>query len=412
MQTKIVIPNTNSPRFLLWIGFILSIINETLINIDIIPDNEIVKIIQYLIILLPIALNLIPLIHRGKYTLFYDELKSGIILIIVLGILSIFKSFHAGIFSFESIMQLIQIILPFLYAYLMINLFNANEIDEFIVFSLVCTWIGYIADIGITQFFNLSNYSAISYLTSFSAFENSIFAEIASGLGAYCIYNFRRKPFLAILSLALNLFIFKRVFVLMAVVLFVICLLKKENDLIKEKSVVLTGFFWCIAIFATYLLYQPFMVQIIHKKLGVNLVAFTMSRVYRLWYVMEQNFQSYGLGSTSIYISSSNLDYLGAEFEMDFIRIMFEIGPLAIIAIVFTYLKIIRRNKYSFFLICFCFLNLLMANGLVRYWGWAMRLITIAIINNYDGNMNRIAPVPYRNIKSVILNIKSKTLKM
>ena len=406
MQANIKIPSVRSPRFILWIGFILSYFSEILIGMGVISDNVMVKVVQYVIILFPIGLNLLIMVSNKMPTVFYDEFISGIKLIAILGALSLFYSYRAGKFDFESIMQLIQIILPFLYGYLMINLFNLEEIKEFMIIALFLTWIGYISNIGISAFFDFSSYASISYITSYSAFENSTYAEVASGLSAYFIYNRKKMPMLAVLSLILNLFIFKRVFVLMVAVLFVLSLMGKENDLVKDKLVKFAKCFWCVFVFAFYFIYQPLVAGLISKKTGINIAEFTMARVYRLWYVMEHGFQSYGLGSTSLFINSSGVSYIGSEFEMDFIRIMFELGPIAIIAIVFTYLKIIRRNKYSFFLICFCFLNLLMANGLVMYWGWSMRLITIAIINNYGSGICRVEPVPYSETKNRIFRRK------
>lgn len=399
MQTIIRFPSVHSPRFILWIGFILSYFSEVLIGMGAIPDNNVVKLVQYVIILVPVGLNLLIIVFNKKPTAFYDELISGLKLIAILGSLSLFYSYRAGQFNFASIMQLIQIILPFLYAYLMINLFNLEEIKEFMIIALFLTWIGYISNVGLTNFFNISNYTSMSYLTSYSAFENSTFAEVASGLAAYFIYNAKKMPILATLTLILNLLIFKRVFMLMAVVLFILVLLNKEKDIVKEKTINFAKCFWCAIVFLFYFIYQPAGAQLIREKFGFDIVGFSMARVYRLWYVLEQGFQSYGLGSTSTFIHSSGLSYIGAEFEMDFIRIMFEIGPIAIVAIVFTYFKIIRRNKYSFFLICLCFLNLLMANGLVMYWGWSMRLITIAVINNYGSCFSRTGQLQFSDAK-------------
>lgn len=271
--------------------------------------------------------------------------------------------------------------------------------------ALVLTWIGYILEVGVVNFFDLSNYLSISFISSYSVFENSTYAEIASGLAAYFIYNRKRAPFSAVFAIALNLLIFKRVFCLMVLVLLGICLMKKKDDIVSERVIKWTGIFWCVLIFGVYFLYQPATVQWFNEKFGIDLVAFTMSRIYRLWYVLEQGFQSYGLGTTSVFINSSNVGYLGYEFEMDFIRIMFELGPIAIAVFVFSYLKITRRNKYAFYLICLCFLNLLMANGLVKYWGWTMRIVTIALINNYDEKGRQIQPIPYKKNKRIHLII-------
>ena len=78
-------------------------------------------------------------------------------MIIVLGILSLYRSFRVGQFSFESAMQLVQIFLPFMFAFLMINLFTPIQIQEFMKLALVLTWIGYILEVGVVNFFDLSN---------------------------------------------------------------------------------------------------------------------------------------------------------------------------------------------------------------------------------------------------------------
>ena len=66
--------------------------------------------------------------------------------------------------------------------------------------------------------------------------------------------------------------------------------MKKKDDIISERVIKWTGIFWCILIFGVYYLYQPSTVQWFNEKTGINLVAFTMSRIYRLWYVIEQGF--------------------------------------------------------------------------------------------------------------------------
>ena len=391
---KLVIPKIDSPRFLLWIGFVLSILIETLISMEILQDNEFIKIIQYVVILIPVIINFLILFHQRPQTLFNNELESCIIMVFFWLLLSLGVSLHAGKFTFETILQLIQIVLPCAFAYLMINLFNFDEINEFMIFTLILTWIGYLFSIGIEPFLNISNFLSISFIKSYSVFENSTYAELASGLAAYFIYYRKKTPFFTAMVLLLNFLIFKRVFVLMAVILFMISLMKRENDVVKQSTIRWAMVIWCIIIFFVYYIYQPTTVMWISDNFGIDLVAFTMSRIYRLWYMIEENFRSYGLGSTTVFIESLNIIYLGHEFEMDFIRIMFEIGPLAIISFVYTYLKIVRQNKYCFFLICLCFLNLLMANGLVRYWGWTMRILTIAMISNSGDNVNRVSQIP------------------
>ena len=249
MKLTVKIPKANSPKFLLWIAFGLSIISETMISMNIIPDNNIVKVIQYIIILVPVGLNFINLSLNKRERMFAEEFRVIVIMIIVFGILSLYRSFRVGQFSFESVMQLIQIFLPFMFAFLMINLFTPIQIQEFMKLALVLTWIGYILEVGLVNFFDLSNYLSISFISSYSLFENSTYAEIASGLAAYFIYNRKRAPFSAALAILLNLLIFKRVFFLMILVLLGICIMKKKDDIVSERVIKWTGIFWCVLIF-------------------------------------------------------------------------------------------------------------------------------------------------------------------
>ena len=142
-------------------------------------------------------------------------------------------------------------------------------------------------------------------------------------------------------------------------------------------------------IYSTYNLYLPQNASYIKLNYGIDLSKFTMSRILRLWYLIENCFVSYGLGSTTEYIESLHLSYLGHELEMDFIRIMYELGIIAVIVFIYIYLRITKRNIYSFCLMNLCFLNLLMANGLVKYWGWTMRILTIGLINYYEIKDNK-----------------------
>ena len=65
-----------------------------------------------------------------------------------------------------------------------------------------------------------------------------------------------------------------------------------------------------------------------------------MSRVLRLWYLIENNFVSYGLGSTTEFIESRHLFYIGHELEMDFLyKIMYELGIIAIAVFVVAYIR-------------------------------------------------------------------------
>lgn len=390
MNLKIQVPNVRSPKFVLWIALILTIISETLIGANLIEDSEITKVIQYSIILVPLGLNVLVLVIYWpkwyKKLLFIKELKVMIGLIFILGILSLHKSWVAEKFAFNSMMELIQILLPFVFTFFMLNFLTLDEIALFMRVTLWCTIAGYFISV---DFLSITAEDILRMLTvsTYSPFENSTFAEVSSGLCAYFIYNRKKMPVSAFIAIFLNLLVWKRVLVLMTVFLFIISIRGVADDIVKKSTIIVVTFAWIFFVFLIYYIYQPEIANKIRDLYGLNLESFTGYRIYRLWYVYECDFLSYGLGSSSNFISNYGR-FLGAEFEMDFIRIMFEVGPIAIIAICYSYFNVIQRNKYAFVLINFCFLNLLMANGLLRYWGWTLRIITVASINYYGNNVN------------------------
>lgn len=376
-------------------SLIMIIIYRTLVAINIVPNTGYTKILQYLIMIIPMILCSIKIyidreILKEKYTYFY-EIKKIVLVIGVFAIISFIKIISTKQFTTNTIMELLQLLWPFIYAFFIINFLNQDQIMLFMKISLIVTVMGYIYLIGIDSI-TISNILSISILDSYSPFENHIFAEVASGLAVYFVYYNKKAPCYCILAILLNFFIFKRVLMLSIVILLIVVILKKQDNMISKKAITVSIIVWSAIVIITYIAYQPAVSKFILSNTGFNLEEFTGYRIYRLWYVLENSFTSYGLGSTSAFLAQPQNLWVGVDFEMDFIRIMFELGPIAIVVLIYVYLKITRRNLYSYAIISVCFLNLLMANGLVMYFGWTFRIVTIALINYYDDSGNKIKP--------------------
>ena len=395
MNYKIKIQKPNNIKFWLWVSFLISIILELMVEMGLVSDTNITKTIQYVIILAPIIFRICEIFwnksKNGRAYYFDDEILWSFKIAGIILFLSLCKSLVAKWFTFKSIMEIIQILLPFLFAYVIVNSFTQGEIDSFMKVALFITVVAYIYDTG-SELLNISNYLKISVFNSYSPFENSTYAEMASGLAAYFIYNRKRMPGACWICVILNLLIFKRVFMLMTISLLILSFTKLSDIRLSKKTVWLNGAIWVGIISGCYYIYLPNNYEWIEQLLHIDLAKFTMARIYRFWYVLEHNFKSYGLGSTSEYLGRLNLGYIGPEFEMDWIRIFFELGIVAVVSLVFLYLRTTKRYIYSIVLINFCFLNLLMANGIVRYWGWSMRIVTLALIGyKYNKSVRQIA---------------------
>ncbi len=381
---KITVQKNMNQKFLLWCSLVLTFILETLITMGVLPDISIVKGIQYIITLFPLFLCGMHLYKdrefRRQEIYFGEELKTGILIMAVFAGCSLWQSIHARAFAKGVFLQLIQMLLPFIYAFLIINELTPKEIMSFMKITLFLTVIGYLFQIDYSQI-TLHNILTISMTSSYSPFENSSYAEIASGLAAYFIYNRKKEPVSFWISIILNFLIFKRVLVLMAVLLLFIEYFNWSNKKISFKWIKASVVFWLAAVFGYYYLIQPETAAAVYQNTGFSIDDFTMHRVYRLWYLIENNFASYGLGSTQEYLSAARYSWIGGEMEMDFVRFMVEVGPIAVLVFIYEYLKICKRNCYAYVMISMCFLNLLMANGILQYRGYVFRFITIAAIN-------------------------------
>lgn len=379
MSVNIKIPKLNSVKFLLLFSIFVSFTFEIIVGQS--SLNIILKGIKYIFMLIPILLSLLEiLLNRKRKYMFKSELNIGLVMVIVLLILSLYYSVKEAMFSLESIIELVQMFFPFIISFLLINFISEDDIILFMKYALVITIIGYI----IYEFksgvnlFSIKNYLKISLINSYSPFENDSFAEIASALSAFFIYYRKKLPGFCFFSIILNFLIFKRVLLLMTILLFIITLFDQENKSVPTYALIIDNIIWIGIIFITFKIYKDYTYRYDHFR--DVLANFTVTRIYRFWYVIERHFKSYGLGSTSVYLIKQNISYVGVNFEMDFIRIMFELGPIAIITMVYSYLKIAKSNLYSIILINFCFLNLLMANGILNYWGYSIRFIVILLI--------------------------------
>ena len=390
---KLIIPGKRNERYLFWFSSVISIMIETLIAIEIIPDILQVKMVQYVIILTPMFFCIrFFILNNGvckKRNIYLYELRKGWILIFLLSVLSLFKSMLNGKFGFESVMEILQLFLPFVYTFFVMNFMTEKEIMSFMKIALLCTVTGYFVLV-LKSDISIQDLSRISFIDSFSPFENHVFAEVASGLGAFFIYKRKEARGYCFIAIFLNFLIFKRVMMLMMLLLFLVALCRKENSTVHKKVITVSIVGWSALVFCVYNLYLPNNAKLLLEKTGIDLARFTMYRIYRLWYCIENQFTSYGLGSTTEFLRSLRQSWLGYEFEMDFIRIMFELGIIGIVLIVYTYMKMTRCNLYNYLLVSCCFLNLLMANGIVRYWGWTFRLITMAVVVYHGSNKYKL----------------------
>ncbi|HEM4403743.1 hypothetical protein NOL38_04500 [Streptococcus suis] len=394
---KLKIPNTSSVSFWLIASLLISFALEVLVQMKVIRDVPILKMGQYLLLLFPISLAFLQVIFQ-RYNRensieqipnlkFKNELKLGLLLGLIFLVLTLLRSYSEGIFSANSILEVFQITFPFIFSFVIVNFVSQKGITNFMKFSLIIVLIGLLFDER-ENLVVISNYLKISIFDSYSPFENNTFPQFAAPLGVYFVYHMRKYPFMAALALIVNFLIFKRVLLLMVIVLFIFRFFHLDKRFWKLGRYTKTyATLWFCIILLTYHMYLPENRVYYEQLLDVNFARFTVGRIYRFWYVNEQGFQSYGLGSTREFLFQKNLSYVGYDFEMDFIKTFFEIGPIAVASYVFVMLKSCGKNIYAVLAVQLYFLNYLMANGMYQYWSVSLLLLSIACISNDEENL-------------------------
>lgn len=387
---KIRIPEVSSVNFWLLLSLIMSFILEIMVQVGILVDSSWTKASQYVVLLLPVLFcfiqTIVNKINDGHNYVYEYEIKNGGVLASVFLLSTLWQSYTVGRFTSNSLLGIIQIFLPFIITFVVLNYISEDNLDLFMIIALIIVVIALLCNEG-ENLIILSNYTKISFFNSTSPFENNIFPQFAAPLGVYFIYNKEKHPIMLALVLFINLLIFKRVLIIMLLILYGIKVFKLEDIYIK-KNIFLYALIWFIIVRFTYYMYLPENSIYFEQLLHIDFADFTMARIYRFWFVLERGFVSYGLGSTSAFLSKMNLSYIGVDFELDFIRVMFELGSLSVATYIFIMLRICRQNLYSIAVISMYFLNYLMANGMFQYWSVTLILITIAYINKKNGMLS------------------------
>lgn len=358
-------------KSLLFFSLISLILIETFNNVGV--GTSFIKLLKYIITFIVFVICVIKIIKNlgiNKNLDYVFELKRIIIVSIVFLVISIFKIHQTKNFTTKTIEELIQLVIPVIYTFFIINFMKIEDIIKFMRYALITCLVAYVFTIGIENF-TISNFMSISFVDSYSPFESAPFAEIASSLSAFFIYYRKKCPISALFSFIFCFLVFKRMLLLQAVILLVVSLLNLNDKKINKAIVFFTKIFFFGSTFVFLFFLQEENSALFESIFGKNIGDFTMGRVYRLWYQLK-DFTSYGFGSTT--------DILGYNLELDLIKILIELGGVALAIFIYFYFDLIRYNLYSFIIIGCIFANLLFASCLTSTVGWIFRMISIGAI--------------------------------
>lgn len=324
--------------------------------------------------------NILNLILHKKNSIYGKNL----LLVIPLGILFFevsllrAKEAHHAIL-FRTYVQISLIVLPALYAMLLMNLLEMSSLIKLMQFTLICTVIVYLMEPGhdIVDLFNVKNWMNISIVHINSFTESSICSEIFFNLFAF--FNFYRNAkgdeirqrstrTCYKVSLIFTILSFKRLAMFSVIC---IILLNKIIDWRGQISKYLVPFLSIFFTIAT-VLYTEFMKGDLFP--GFDVYNFTTGRDYILSLWKQVDYTSYGYGSSMILI--------GRYLEMDLVQIFMELNIIALFAFAFVFFKIAGTNVYSIMIMTYAFLNMLTASSLPGSLSWVIAFVTISSVSS------------------------------
>lgn len=381
------------PKSILMFAFLASLFFNALGWSKIIDANTISKSSVYLFMLLPIVTGFliltIKLVRGTLRLLYFREMLIGVGLFALFIGVSLVKIHQTGRFTIGTFGEATRMVAPFIYVFLAVNILSHEDIDRIMITTLYAAWVAYI----INQFIITGGSHlgiSISIIDSSSPFENSEVSAIAFAIACYYIYFRKRHSACCFWSVLLTMVCFKRVYMLFVIILLVCSSNLNSGNLNKEQKVnkfirwplllVSSLLFVAATLFYLYTM-EPQNLAWTFEKLHLDVNAFSMYRSYRVQYLIQHNYVSYGLSSSTSFLATNPGSWFRqSTLELDLIKILIELGKWPLMIFILAYYSLSYKSAYGYLTITAFMLNLLMASGLTEYYAWFVMLVTLVMI--------------------------------
>lgn len=336
--------------------------------------------IRYAGLLFAICANFIILIINNRGVDFSNVIGKNFGFILLLGIYlilaSIVKTHETQVtLSSRVWVQTAYLIIPALYAFTLSNLLNKKTLMNLVKYTFLLTLILYIHEIGVVNFLSVSNWSAISFSQSDSAFESSDF----SGIFTVSLFYFYWDRFILLnkeknkiwfcCSMIFAILAWKRLSVVFVVLLWILSKIFDIKKNINKIIPIITGL-----VFGPITVVYTLFVEGWYNPLNLNVDEFTKGRDYTLKLWANYGYASYGYGSS--------YELIHRYLEMDLVQMYLEVGCFAVILFGLVYFNLTKKNLFAYMIMLYEFLNMLTASSLPSVFDWSLVLTLIAFSAN------------------------------
>lgn len=282
-----------------------------------------------------------------------------------------------GSVEISVLIELIRLIMPIVLAYAILNSLTKRQVNICITWILVVSVFGYVLNLirnGVT-FLTLFR---MNFGTSESTTEDSGFAMISLMLALYFLY-YRENIIGSITSVIFCILTFKRLAIVICLIALIISLFfpklldKKIGQHVRTVFKILTLIITALWYWLLLPQQEPFFIKLFGKSPGV----FTSGRSSVMNYLLDSGFKSYGFGSASAF----SYQVLHVSFEMDLIKIAFELTPIALIIFVWLFWDIAGISFWSYFIVGYLMLNMITSDSLSSNFSFTLAYVTIGLVN-------------------------------
>lgn len=342
------------------------------------------SLLKYIALFLCI-IEIYPKYLKRKSRDFNLEFKKIALFVIILVIYSIFISIKKLHFSFRTIQELLFLICPMIYSYLMINTLEKEDIIKNMRLALIISFSFYLISLDMDFKTILNSIFNASFSDSSSQLESHLFCGLSLAFSVFFSYYDKNKIY-KYLGLLFVIMTFKRLFLVMALFLFMLSKFKIRNKKINKNIYITTIIFFMLLSVVYYNCMIPQNVNYLDEKYDINISKLTSTRSDRMRMLYNSSYETYGFGSSTEFMYK----YFDGALEMDIIKIIIELGFIPAFMLLISYINLSKNNLYTYIFMLFLILNLILSSGLTSSISWSLFFLIILTIQKYPERRKKI----------------------
>lgn len=334
--------------------------------------------------------------RRGE-RLFVREFNLLMIVFLVFTLGSVVCQLISGVFSLTVYVELMKFAMPIVLAYIVLNSLSRDEVYVCMVFILMVSIAGYCFELRDSGA-ELASFFQADFSTSSSDTESSLFSGIALVLALYFMY-FDKSKTMILVSVVFSLLTFKRLAMLVALAALALYLFAPRlmRAHVSRGFIVVCKIATLIGALAYFWILLPEQHVLFYSLFSQSQSDFTMGRSMVMDFLMHGGFHSYGFGSAN----ETAIAIFGAPFEMDLIKIAFELTPFATVLFVWLFWDVAGNSFWGFFIVSFYMLNMITSDSLTSNFAFTLAYMVLGLVNSgFDAEEFRKALNSGREVSS------------